>query len=106
MNARTHGVFDFTMTRDRSHLQIVSHDEMFVAEFLAQQLGDDVVVERCRLEQAAGYFLSDVDVWKAAVAHHHAAHAIVRALKEFDVRREILCNQIVVRKLHDRHLFV
>ena len=40
------------------------------------------------------------------MTHHHAAHAIVAALKEFDVRREILCDQIVVSQLNDRHLFV
>ena len=40
------------------------------------------------------------------MTHHHAANAIVAALKEFDVRSEILSDQIVVRELNDRHLFV
>ena len=48
----------------------------------------------------------DVDVGKAAMADHYTAYPIVSTLKQLDVRREILCNQIVVRKPDNRHLFM
>src|ERR1051326_4897555 len=40
------------------------------------------------------------------MTHHDATNAIVAALKQFDVRREVLCDEIVVRELDHRHLFV
>jgi len=53
-----------------------------------------------------GDSFSDVDVRKAAVAHHNAAYAVVLALKKFDVRREVLRHKIVVRKADHGHLLV
>ena len=47
--------------------------------------------------EAAGRAFLDVDIWKATVAYHYDAHAIVRALEKLDVRREILGHQVVVR---------
>jgi hypothetical protein len=78
------------VTRNRAHLEVVCYDEMLVAQFLAQQSGHDVVIQRRRLEQATCNFLSDVDVGEAAVTDHHTTHTIVTSLKEFDVGREIL----------------
>ncbi len=40
------------------------------------------------------------------MTHHHAAHTIVTALKELDIRSEILGDKIVVTQVNDRHLFV
>ena len=88
------------------HYTIVGYDEVLVAEFFAQEFRYDVVIERGRLEQTAGNFFPDVDVWKTAVTHHHAPHAIVATLKELDVRREILRDESVVREVDDWHLFV
>src|SRR3569832_830939 len=94
------------MARDCSHFEIVGYDEMLVAELLSQQLGHDVVIQRSRLEQAARDLFPDVDIGKATVTDHHATHAIVTSLKELDVRREILRDQIVVRESNHRHLFM
>src|ERR1043165_2867141 len=99
-------LLDLAMARDRAHLEIVSHDEMFIAELFAQQFRHDVVVERRGLEQTTGHCFSDIDIWKTAVTDHYTTHAIVASLKEFDVRRKILCDQIVMRQLHNRHLFM
>ena len=59
-----HRRFDFTVSGDGAHLEIVSHDEMLITQFSAQQVGDDVVAERCRLEQTAGDSLSEYRCWE------------------------------------------
>ena len=37
---------------------------------------------------------------------HHRTHAVILALEEFDVRREVLCDQIIMRETHDSQLVV
>src|SRR5258705_6064646 len=88
--------FDLAMLGNGAHFQIVSYDEMLKSEFAAQEIRDDVAAERGRFQQAARNTLDDVDVWKAAVAHHYATDAIVLALKEFYVWREVLRHQVIM----------
>ena len=99
-------LFDWAVSRNCSHLQVVRHYQMLITQLFAQQFSNDGSVKRSRFQKATRGFLFDVDVGKATMANHYAAYAIVSTLKQLDVRREILCNQIVVRKSDDRHLFM
>src|SRR5438128_1693656 len=65
---------DLTMLGDSTHLQIVGYHQMLITKFVAQQVGDDVMAQRRRLKQSPCETFRDIDVWKSAMAHHHATH--------------------------------
>src|SRR3989442_11234288 len=79
---------------------------MLVTQFLSQEIRNDPRADRSRLDQSAGSSFLDIDVGKTAMAYHDDAHAIVRSLKEFDVRGQILRQQIIARKRDQRHFDV
>ena len=82
-----------TVTRDGPHLQIVVDDEVDSrAPF--QEFGNDVVAKGSRFQQSAGDLFLNVDFGNPP-CDHYAAHAVVTALEEFDIRREILGNPII-----------
>src|SRR5258705_2977668 len=91
-----HRRLDLAVLCNGAHLQIISYDEMLKSEFTAQEVRDDVAAKRCRFQQPARKTLDDVDVWKAAVAYHHATYAIVLALKKFNVWCEVLRHQVIM----------
>src|SRR5205085_11592043 len=67
---------------------------------------DDLLIDRSGDESPARRAAMYVYVWKATVADHERAHHVVFALKQFDVRRKVLSDQIVVVELNDRHLIM
>src|SRR5260370_20155356 len=83
-------VLDLAMLSDGAHFEIVGDNQMSVSELVAQEFGHDVEVKRCRLEQSAGGGRLNVDVRKTAVGDHHAANAILSALKQLDGWRQVL----------------
>src|SRR6185503_2486894 len=98
--------FDFAMLGNSAHLQVVCDNQMLITKFPAQQVRDDVAAERCRFQQATRNTLEDVDVREAAVTYHYATHAIVLALKKFNVGSEVLGHQVIMRQAHHRHLLM
>src|SRR5207245_4382145 len=69
--------FDLAMFCNGAHFEVISYNQMPVAEFFAQEFGYDALVERGGLYQSAGGFLLNIDVGKTAVADHDTANAII-----------------------------
>ena len=79
---------------------------MAETQLLSQQRGHDRRADRSWFNQTSRRSFEDVDVRKATVTDHHHPHAIVRALEQFDVRRQILGQQVVARQRHHGHFNV
>src|SRR5438552_17636092 len=79
---------------------------MLITQLLSQEVRNDARADRSWFDQSAGGSFLDIDVGKTAVAYHDNAHAIVSALKQFDIGGQVLRQQIIARKRHHRHFNV